>query len=551
MEASSNWVVESVLELQDAIQESTTFPSEDPAEVLDEEKCFSLTRPDEGEGTDGGDWCHIRVSGRHAIGTLPWAAQAGPPFSAGNGKLIKGLLVHSEARVLEVCVGPHDEYLKTVHGKRLGQYEDTEMCVCEVQIEPPRREVLMTLKHTYNLDCVWVFGLHVVTTEEPAKCGESRFSGDHLSSVLKEKEVNVSKDATRFLHMLESYSAANHGSKHVNENNQLALMSMFLGPKMLNTDSCGPGMLGKIHGIEGKRDTVMHSKLKTEKNDTLGSESIKDISAMSRTTDVDKVNSNDVENKMKKLKINGKEMNKDYISKELANVGNNNTSSNSYKESITSKTQAAGNQDRLLENVFNLLGNVGHGLKEQQETQEHHSNTKGETSPPPALPHDHHSNTKAETSLSPASPHEHLRPPASPHDHHRPPASSLLGLTTPGRHTMHTLMQSLSRIAPPVNNFHPSHCAGGGPAHSTPRATTSGNNTMWPLDGGCNGLSLEGSGPLLKEIENMIDKKFVQMEERLVQRIEQKMTEKAKSDSEKLDKIEEHLSKLCEHLGHR
>ena len=497
-------MVESVLELQDAIQESTTFPSEDLAEVLDEEKCFSLTRPDD---TEGDDWCFIRLGG--GGNTSPWAAQSHVlPAPPGSTKLIKGIVLHSEARVVEVCVGAHDEYFKTVHGKRLGQYEDTEMCACHVQFDPPRREVLLTLKHTYNVDCVWVFGLHVVTTEETVKCRESKFSGGHLSSVLKDKEVNVSKDAARFLHMLESYNGVNNGSSQLNENNQLALMSMFLGPKMLNNVSLGPGMFDKVDNKDEKNYAVK-KRLRTEKDDI--PEVKKDLSAASRVTDMDEANCNDVENKMKELKINREESN---ISKELTSEGNNNTGGNLYKESHrTSKPQTVGNQDGFIEKLFTLMGNTG-----QQNTQGQRNITKPEASLPPPSPLD---------CL--------LRPPAaSPHDHNAD--------------VMQTLMKSLSRIPTKTNNFHPSHsAAGGGPAHSTPRARVSGND-VWPGDGGCDGLSLEKSGLLLKEIENMIDRKFAQMEERLVKRLEEKVAEKAESDRKKLENIEQHLCRLCEHL---
>ena len=457
------------MELRDAIQESTTLPSEDLAELLDEEKCFSLTRPEDGE-----DWCYIKL-GRNTS-TLPtWQK---PP----SQKLIKGILLYSEARVVEVCVGAHDEYLKTVHGRRLGQYEDTEMCACQVQVDPPRQEVLLTFKHTYNIDCVWVFGLHVMTTEEQVKGPEGRFSGGHLTSVLKEKDVNVSKDAAKFLSMLESYN----GGKF-NENNQLALMSMFFGPKVVNDASFSPGVFGKGGGAGGKGDGKQ-SGMCVEGND-------------SKVTAVDEANSNSVESKMKELAITSED---GEINNKATSEGNNNTTGNLYKEAMQPKPQtvpSTENNDRMLEKLLTLMEN----------TQGQHSVTKTEASPPPT----------SYDSLKPSGPPSHL---------------------------LHTFIQSLGRIPPPGNNFHPSHSAAPGPAHSTPRARGGGGGNVWPGDGGSDELSLEGSEVLLKEIENMIDRKFAQMEERLVRRIEEKIVEKAEQDSKRLEKIEEHLSKLCDHL---
>lgn len=515
-------MVDSVVDLREAVQEATTLPSEDVEELLDEDKCFSLTKPEEG-ATDVA--CSVRLS--YAQPTPPWASADG---SAGGGKAIKAILLHSEARVVEVCVGAHDEYLKTVHGKRLGQFEDTEMVACLVELNPPRQEVLLTLKHTYNPECVWVFGLLAVTTQEhkPA-CSEGRFSSSHLSSVLKDKEVNMSKDATRFLSLLESYNASNHASGQINENNQLALMSMFLGQKMSGKGQLAPGMLHMGSRDGDKQETVRKSKVHSEESNApvlkVDSEILSKMNGEESKADKENTDDEDIESRMMKLVLKDNENNLSNLSDEPGSEGKriDNTNGNVYKEQITPKTRtmpSARNEDGMIEKLFSLMGNVGQGCVEQRNTPAQHGVTKIKSTPPLHR-------------LSMQSPQS-----ATPRDHSLPQLSM-----------MYSLMESLSGIPPcPQNNFGSPHTTVSGPAHSTPRSREAENNNGFQGDSCGDVLGLEGRGMLLKEIENMIDQKFAQMEERLTNKVEQKLAEKAQSDSARLEKIEEHLSKLCEHF---
>lgn len=542
--------MDSVVELHEAVQETSTLPSEDVAELLDEDKCFSLTKPDEGAADEA---CSIRLSCAHSS---PWLQADG---SAGEKKTIKAVLLHSEARVVEICVGTHDEYLKTVHGKRLGQYEDTEMCACLVELNPPRQEVLLTLKHTYNPECVWVFGLLAVTTQEhKAEYSESRFSGARLSSVLKDKEVNMSKDAARFLHLLESYNASNHASGQSNENNQLALMSMFLGPKMLSKGHLAPGMLSLGGGDGSKGGTIGKGRLNKEENkasghaakvddgvskggavikgDLSGEESQvgKDHNVISKLEGLENDDANEIENRMKNLGIRDEENNQTNQDEEPANEGKKNDNSiysKLYKEPVTPRPQtipSAIHQDRMIEKLFSLMGNTRQGTTGPWNMPGQYAITKPET---PA------------TSLTPGLSEGHF--PLSP-----PQSAASQGHSASHCNMTNALMDSLGQIFSPPhnNNFQSPHSFISGPTHSTPRSREAENNNGIP-DNSCDGgLGLQGRRVFLREVESMIEEKFVQLEERLTKRVEEKLAEKAQRDSERLEKIEEQLSKLCEHL---
>lgn len=62
------------------------------------------------------------------------------------------------------------------------------------------------------------------------------------------------------------------------------------------------------------------------------------------------------------------------------------------------------------------------------------------------------------------------------------------------------------------------------------------------------GISVHASDTVVKLIENIIDKKFADMEEKVLQKIEDKLSKKAQEDSVRLEKIEGLLVKLCEKL---
>lgn len=62
------------------------------------------------------------------------------------------------------------------------------------------------------------------------------------------------------------------------------------------------------------------------------------------------------------------------------------------------------------------------------------------------------------------------------------------------------------------------------------------------------GISVHANDTVVKVIENLIDKKFADMEEKVLQKIEDKLSKKAQEDSVRLEKIEGLLLKLCEKL---
>lgn len=265
MEVTSNWPSESGCTLQDIIRESEKLPSGELEDLLDEERCISLARG-EGDVEDGG--CVIRLvarspSFRHTNG-----------FSSRNKRLLVGFVVLSEARVIEVCTGMHEEYFKTVHGSLLGDFGDSKLFKCELQFEKCQETVVLKLKGTCHGESVWIYGFHIMTVADP-ECAnaisKSRFGSEHLSTVLREKDVQMSKEAMKFRQMLESY---NNGMKEKGDALQgadpMSLMSMMFGgmipsarPDMFPT-SLGEGIARKKKGrVEDEIESVI-SKVESE-----------------------------------------------------------------------------------------------------------------------------------------------------------------------------------------------------------------------------------------------------------------------------------------------
>lgn len=266
MEVTSNWPSESDSALQDVIQESEKLPSGELEDLLDEERCISLSRP-EGVEDDGG--CVIRLASRY------------PSFRHTNGfssrakRLLSGFMVLSEARVIEVCTGTHDEYFKTVHGSLLGDFGDSRIFKCEIQFEKFQETVMLKLKGTCHEDSVWIYGFHIMTGAE-AESGNvvsrSRFGSEHLSSVLQEKDVQMSKEAMKFRQMLESY---NNGMKERGDTLQggdpMSLMSVMFGSMI---PSAGPEMFpgplveGNARKKKGKVEDEIQSVISKVESET-------------------------------------------------------------------------------------------------------------------------------------------------------------------------------------------------------------------------------------------------------------------------------------------
>ncbi|KAK7083308.1 hypothetical protein SK128_022081, partial [Halocaridina rubra] len=220
MEITSTWSAENALPIHEVLQESEDLPSGDLVDLLDEEKCTSLVRDGKGNCSD----CIVKF-----VSTL--GAHC-------NKKLMRAFMLLSEARFVEVCLGSHEEYYRTSQGTLMGDFGDSKIYKCEIKFDKPQEKVVLKLKGMYLDDCVWIYGLHAAVTSfetrvENGSFANNRFSRDHLSSVLTDKDVHLSKQADKFRQMLESFNSGNNDSQsRAGFLNPLNLMSMMtlMGP---------------------------------------------------------------------------------------------------------------------------------------------------------------------------------------------------------------------------------------------------------------------------------------------------------------------------------
>ncbi|XP_069190562.1 uncharacterized protein [Procambarus clarkii] len=524
MEATSNWSPENNVKLIDVIQESARLPTGDFVDLIDEDKCVSLSRP----ATDLEE-CYIRLASRSG----PASVRNVQGFKSKTKKLIIGIMLLSEARVIETFTGSHDEYCKTVHGKLMGDFEDSKIYKCEVQFNKPKDTVKLKLKATFHGNSLWVYGFHVAISVEPAIQPLTRFGSDHLSSVLKDKDVQMSKQATKFCQMLENFNSVNDASNPYIGNNPMALMSMMLGPMMStsrssvsNTETDGKKTYSScsdnghtVHAQDkSKVDSIKGSELKNSldlfANGHYLSANIQEETQYNIENEIKK--QHNLENEIKNLVIDCD--NKKY--KENKMMSDQSSTENGGKSKDSSL-----HRDNFVEKLNALISDGNHMMVDQQKF-----------CPLVDIV------LKAGTSTSKAMMHS---------------AKGYFikssGITDQTCNPPQAAVDS-SRKVPVMNmdqnvKLSPDDCSDSdgawktrGEAGSVDLSSTVHQDTALTRNLSKNNESL------LNCIESLIDKKFAAMEERMMQKIEQKLSENAQIDTLKLEKIEGLLSKLHDKL---
>lgn len=478
MEATSNWSTENNVRIHEVIQESTKFPTGDLVELLDEEKCISLIRPTLRENEE----CCIRLGSRPPDPVCVWPRQQ--ELKARNKKLVSGIMILSEARIVEVFAGSHDEYCKTVHGKLMGNFDDSRIFKCEVHFENPKEMVMLKLKATCHEESLWVYGFHVTTSGEPALQTGGLFSSDHLSSVLKDKDVMLSGQALKFCQMLKDFNNSNDSDNPFVGKSPMALMSMMFSP-MKSTpksstdlddklDGCGKKLYigtdcGNGHGVhipDELREKITESDLKN----------VQDLSSsgLYSSANTQNITKHILENGVKNLVLNCEHKN--------------------YREDEVKYGQTDKESEGNLKNLAVFSNNFVN------------------------------SNAPTCDGISSAS--------------NPLPAVKTVPVSVTDQ-----------RLA-----SYSSDCSNPSAISETRKVYNSENNEGSPVQ--ClemhqvnrKASTAECSEDLLKHFENLIDKKFSEMEERLTQKIEKKVMEKTKENSDKLERIEGLLSKLFDRL---
>ncbi|KAK3866643.1 hypothetical protein Pcinc_027845 [Petrolisthes cinctipes] len=518
MEAHTNWNPENEVDINDVLQESANFPTGEMEDLLDEEKCLSLTRPTLTE-EDTIEECIVKL--QQQTKTPPrsiWPDKQilETNYKCTRPKLFLGVVLLSEARVLEVCSGPHQEYLKTVHGELVGDFGDSRMYKCELRVDKPKDALWLKLKSTCHADSVWIYGLHVVTTLDTKSTEmESRFSHAHLSSILQEKDVQMSKDATKFRNMLEAFNSAKSQSDEINGNNPMAFMSMLLGPaKSGKSFSPHPSMQGRTQGSckkksvhmerdnefqSGKRDYSSEGyeqKIENPNNSSASvcsdKEMVSDILRKNMTSLSIKIDSAESQGYKEKIEIS--EPSAKYIT-EISNLKQH--QDNITKQFFTLMDNKGGPQmeGEMLEHVMKMAAKMNNGKVERLANGQESDVTSPDVT------------TRPSQSLSSSN--------------SKCKKFAVKSTSTDERDDIQTFSEYKEK-----------------------------DNEMLTSEPHIHGesISLPASDPVIKMIENMIDRKFADMEEKVLQKIEDKLSKKAQADSLRLERIEGLLVKLCEKL---
>ncbi|XP_071546367.1 uncharacterized protein [Panulirus ornatus] len=473
MEATSNWSTENNVRIHESIQESTTFPSGSLVELLDEDKCISLIQPISNKSEE----CYIRLGSKLPGQTCVWPKQQGMK----RNKLVSGIMLLSEARIVEVYVGLHDEYCKTVHGKLMGSFDDSRIFKCEVHLDCPKEMVMLKLKATCHVESLWVYGFHVTTSMEPAIQSGGRFSSDHLSLVLKDKDVLMSDPALKFCQMLEDFNNSNDSDGPFHGNSPMALMSMMFStmkstPKSTSSSFDLENKLDfsgkKIYmgtGIDNSHGKQTQDSLRenTEECDLEKGENLPfgDLCSDANIQEIKHI----LEDKMKNLEPNYEHKN----CKE-----NEGKSDQTDKESIRNLKELVVLSNNLVNSSTLMCDGSNSTNKPQQGNQ---SGTGCLVNKVPDSSKDQHLSKGSDENFG---------------------------------------LREAEKNVVQCSEMH------------------EGNRKV----------STKENRDLLIHFEKVIDKKFAEMEERLIEKIEQKLSEKAKENSAKLERIEELLSKFFDIL---
>lgn len=335
-------------------------------------------------------------------------------------------------------------------------------------------------------------------------CFSYRFSQAHLSSILQEKDVQMSKDAVKFRHMLEAFNSSKSRSDEINGNNPMAFMSMLLDPAV------GGKCFSPHLGMQGRNQTSC--KKKSESNNECKSEKL----------DSSVTNEQKTENKKNHYAAvcSDEEIIEDILRKNKTSLSvksdraecqecKGKTESEPTAKCKTDINNLKMQQDNFAKQFFTLMDNRG-GPQMEGEMLRHVMNmaTKmniGETELLAIGPESDSTNT----------------------DRTAYPSSSVSNNAMCGKFMVKSRgseekddIQTFSEYKEKDNE-----------ASLTGQA-----------------ISVHASDTVVKVIEKLIDEKFADMEEKVLQKIEDKLSKKALEDSVRLEKIEGLLLKLCEKL---
>ncbi|CAL4080495.1 unnamed protein product [Meganyctiphanes norvegica] len=244
MEVCANWVPESSTALQNIVKECEELPSGGLDSLLDEDCCLSLSKP---LGDSVTNDCTLSLStksldllvepGRALSLVPPDIYHAGPIIKR---KTLNGILIVSEARLIEVFKGQYEEYYKTVQGELVAEFEESKLYQCVIAFDKGEKNVTLKFKYLCNPSSLWIYAIHASTkiNLNTDGFGEStRFSGKHLSSVLEEHNVVVSDEASKFRSILESFNNDRSSRVRASDKDPMQMMMMMGAMMGMHTGS--------------------------------------------------------------------------------------------------------------------------------------------------------------------------------------------------------------------------------------------------------------------------------------------------------------------------
>lgn len=215
------------------MKECKVLPSGGLDSLLDEDCCLSLSKPHRNGETNE---CTLRLSTRLDIQRDPrWNPSHGSPIIYQmdpkiQRKVLNSVLIVSEARLIEVFKGQHEEYYKTVQGELLAEVEESKLFRSIIAFDKCEESITLKFKNFSDSNSLWIYAIYASTeivTDTDGFGKPTRFSGKHLTSVLEKHNITISDEASKFRNILESFNNDNSCRVRVNDKDPVQMMMMM------------------------------------------------------------------------------------------------------------------------------------------------------------------------------------------------------------------------------------------------------------------------------------------------------------------------------------
>lgn len=155
---------------------------------------------------------------------------------------LEKIVILSEAKYIELYSTPYSEYISTVHGNLLREFEDSRIYEFTISFDDLKRSIIIKPKNLFCSDFLWIYGIFIKVKQG---CNQTFQGFKPLEAILKENNVILSEEAQKFKKLVDVYKSY----QNANTNqffNPLTTPSVFSNTFRTN-DSWDNEKIKKLH----------------------------------------------------------------------------------------------------------------------------------------------------------------------------------------------------------------------------------------------------------------------------------------------------------------